>query len=48
METGAGETQIIILELTTKMKLSASAQRVNDINDQSMCGSSKREWPCGH
>lgn len=48
METGGGETQIAILELTTKMKLCTGTQRVNDINDQSMCGSSKGEWPCGH
>lgn len=48
METGAGETQIAILELTTEMKLCTGTQRVNDINDQSMCGSSKGEWPCGH
>ena len=48
MEKGTGETQIAFLELTTKMKLRTSTQRVNDINDQSMCGSSKGEWPCGY
>lgn len=48
MEKGTSEIQMTFPELTTKMKLWTRTQRVNDVDDQSMCGSSKGEWSCGH